>query len=168
MTPQVLDQLRAAVDYAPLHLPAALAVLESMQQKLPEASQVVCLDTTFHRNMPDVSKTFALPADVRANGVERYGFHGLSLESVVAQLDPVPERLVVAHLGNGASITAIRNGISIDTSMGLTPTGGVMMGTRCGDLDPGVVIYLARHGYANPEQLEALFDHRSGLLGRIG
>jgi acetate kinase len=168
VTPEVLDQLRGAVDFAPLHLPSALAVLEAMQQKFPLAKQVVCLDTAFHRTLPDVARTFALPAEIRGRGVERYGFHGLSLESVIQQLDPVPERLVAAHLGNGSSITAIRNGASTDTTMGLTPTGGVMMGTRCGDLDPGVVTYLARHGYGDPEELEALFDRRSGLLGVSG
>ncbi len=168
VTPAVIEQLRSAVAFAPLHVPAALAVLEAMQQKFPKTRQVVCLDTAFHRTMPDVSKTFPLPAEVRTLGVERYGFHGLSLESVVAQLDPVPERLIVAHLGNGASITAIRNGESMDTTMGLTPTGGVMMGTRCGDLDPGVVMYLMRNGYGTAEQLETLFDRRSGLLGVSG
>jgi acetate kinase len=168
LTPTVLQQLRRAADYAPLHVPAALSVLETTQQKLPNMAQVICMDTAFHRSMPEVSSTYALPADVRQLGVERYGFHGLSLESIIAQLDPVPERLVVAHLGNGASITAIRKGHSVDTTMGLTPTGGVMMGTRCGDLDPGAVIYMMRHGYASPEQLETLVDRRSGLLGVSG
>jgi acetate kinase len=168
VTPAVMEQLRAAVNYAPLHVPAALSVLQTMQRKLPEVTQVACMDTAFHQSMPDVSRTYALPAAVRELGVERYGFHGLALESVIAQLDPRPERLVVAHLGNGASITAIRNGKSIDTTMGLTPTGGVMMGTRCGDLDPGAVIYMMRNGYADAERLEAVFDRRSGLLGVSG
>ncbi len=168
VTPAVLEQLRSAVDYAPLHLPAALAVLERMQQLMPKVPEIVCLDTAFHSTMPEIATTFALPEEVRRLGVERYGFHGLSLESILEQLPRWPERLVVAHLGNGASITAIRNGKSIDTTMGLTPTGGVMMGTRCGDLDPGAVIYLVRHGYASPEALEELFDQRSGLLGVSG
>lgn len=167
-TAAVIDELRAAAAFAPLHLPAALSVLEAIGQKLPGVPQMVCLDTAFHRTMPDVSRTFALPAEVRDLGVERYGFHGLSLESILAQLERIPEKLVVAHLGNGASITAIRSGESIDTSMGLTPTGGVMMGTRCGDLDPGVLVYLTRNGYANPEMLEDLVDHRSGLFGVSG
>lgn len=168
VTPAVLDALRSAVDYAPLHLPPALAVLETMQQTMRDVPEIVCLDTAFHSTMPDVAKTFPLPEDVRRLGVERYGFHGLSLESILAQLHPWPEHLVVAHLGNGASITAIQNGKSVDTTMGLTPTGGVMMGTRSGDLDPGAVIYLMRHGYAGPEALEELFDRRSGLLGVSG
>lgn len=168
VTPAVMEQLREAVDYAPLHLPPALSVLETMQQKLPKVTQVVCMDTAFHRTLPEVSKTYALPAAIRELGVERYGFHGLALESIVVQLDPMPQKLAVAHLGNGSSITAIRGGESIDTTMGLTPTGGVMMGTRCGDLDPGAVIYIMRYGYATPQDLETLFDRRSGLLGVSG
>ncbi len=168
VTAEVLKTLESAVEYAPLHLPAALATLKAVQQKLPGVPQAVCLDTAFHRKMPDVSKTYALPENVRELGVERYGFHGLSLESIVAQLQPIPERLVAAHLGNGSSITAIRNGISVDTSMGLTPTGGVMMGTRCGDLDPGLIVFLLRHGFEGSEQLEQVFDHKSGLLGVSG
>jgi acetate kinase len=167
-TPEVVEQLRSAVDYAPLHVPAALSAFETTQQRFPNLPHVICMDTAFHRNMPEVSKTYALPADIQQLGVERYGFHGLSLESIIAQLDPLPERLVIAHLGNGASITAVRNGQSIDTTMGLTPTGGVMMGTRCGDLDPGAVTYIMRRGYRTPEQLETLFDRHSGLLGVSG
>jgi acetate kinase len=168
ITPAVMEQLRDAVDYAPLHLPPALSVLERMRQRLPKVTEVVCMDTAFHRTLPEVSRTYALPAGIRELGVERYGFHGLALESILAQLDPVPYKLVVAHLGNGSSITAIRGGQSIDTTMGLTPTGGVMMGTRCGDLDPGIVVYMMRHGYAAPEDLETVFDRRSGLLGVSG
>jgi acetate kinase len=164
----VAQQLQAAVEFAPLHLPAALSVIDAIQNKLPTTPQIICLDTAFHRHMPDVAKTLALPAEVRAMGVERFGFHGLSLESILAQLDSIPERLVVAHLGNGSSITAIRNGQSIDTSMGLTPTGGVMMGTRCGDLDPGALLYLMRHSGATADKLEDLVDHQSGLLGISG
>jgi acetate kinase len=164
----VAKELEAAIEFAPLHLPSSLAVLKAAQEKLPGIPQAICLDTAFHRNMPEVSRTYALPEKIRKLGVERYGFHGLSLESIVAQLQSVPERLVVAHLGNGASVTAILKGVSIDTSMGLTPTGGVMMGTRCGDLDPGLVPYLMRHGYAQAEQLEQIFDRESGLLGISG
>jgi len=164
-TPAVMEELRAAVSYAPLHMPAALSILEAARRKFPDVAQIVCLDTAFHRNMPDAAKTFALPAEVRAMGVERYGFHGLSIESVIAQLNALPEKLIVAHLGNGASITAIRAGVSIDTTMGFTPTGGVMMGTRCGDLDPGVVLYLMRQCGADADMLEDLLNRRSGLLG---
>jgi acetate kinase len=160
-----MEQLRDAAAFAPLHVPQALTVLAATMQKLPAAPQVVCLDTAFHRTMPDVAKTYALPYAIRGRGVERYGFHGLSLESVISQLTPVPARVVVAHLGNGSSITAIRDGVSVDTTMGLTPTGGVMMGSRCGDLDPGIFVYLMRHGFAEVGELERLFNRDSGLLG---
>ncbi len=165
LTPQVAEKLHAAIPFAPLHLPAALSVLHATERALPNARQIVCLDTAFHNKMPDVAKTLALPAEVRHLGVERFGFHGLSLESIMARMDPVPERLVIAHLGNGASVTAIRDGRSIDTSMGLTPSGGVMMGTRTGDIDPGTIVYLMRNGYPDAKKLEALIDHESGLLG---
>jgi acetate kinase len=168
LTGETLRQLQSAAEYAPLHVPPALEVIEAVQEHMPEVPQVICLDTAFHRTMPDVSRRFALPSDVAKLGVERYGFHGLSLESILEQLDPVPERLVVGHLGSGVSITAIRNGKSVDTTMGLTPTGGVMMGTRCGDLDPGILFFLMRNGYGDAEKLEALCDHRSGLLGVSG
>jgi acetate kinase len=165
LTPKVMEKLHAAIPFAPLHLPVALSVIEATERKLPKARQVVCLDTAFHREMPPVSRTFPLPHEVRRLGVERFGFHGLSLESIVARMHTVPERLVVAHLGNGSSITAICKGQSIDTSMGLTPAGGILMGTRSGDLDPGVIVYLMRNGYESAEKLEALIDRQSGLLG---
>jgi len=168
ITPEVRELLRGAALFAPLHVPIALSVLDEVEARLPQVPQVACLDTAFHRNMPDVAQTLALPADVRALGVERYGFHGLSIESIVARLNPVPERLVVAHLGNGCSITAIRNGVSVDTSMGLTPTGGILMGTRCGDLDPGVMLFLLRSGYSDGGKLERIVDHESGLKGISG
>ncbi len=168
LTPALLEQLRAATDFAPLHAPPALKTIEAAQGQLPNIPQAICLDTAFHLTMPDVSRLFALPAKVRDLGVHRYGFHGLSLESILPQLEAIPPRLVVAHLGGGCSVTAIRKGESIDTSMGLTPTGGIMMGTRCGDLDPGVVLYLMRNGFGAADELEQLFDHDSGLLGVSG
>jgi acetate kinase len=164
----VMHQLREALPFAPLHLPSSLAVIDAVSHAMPDTPQVICLDTAFHRGMLDVAKTLPLPAEVRAMGVERYGFHGLSLESILAQLDKIPRRLVVAHLGNGSSITAIYEGRSVDTSMGLTPTGGVMMGSRTGDLDPGVMVYLLRHGYANADRMEELVDKQSGLKGVSG
>ena len=168
LTSETLQQLQSAVDFAPLHVPPALNVIKAVQEQMPEVVQVICLDTAFHRTLSDVSRRFALPSDVAELGVERYGFHGLSLESILAQLNPVPERTVVGHLGSGVSITAVQNGKSIDTTMGLTPTGGVMMGTRCGDLDPGVLFFLMRNGYGDAQKLEALCDSRSGLLGVSG
>ncbi len=161
----VMAHLQSAAEFAPLHVPPALSIIRHAQAHFRGIPQVACLDTAFHSGMPDVARIFALPRELSAQGVERFGFHGLSCESIVRQLGQAPERLVIAHLGNGASITAVRNGRSIDTSMGLTPTGGVIMGTRCGDLDPGVLIYLIRkHGF-DAEQLEQLVDRRSGLLG---
>jgi acetate kinase len=168
VTPAVLEKLKAAIPFAPLHLPVSLAVIDEVTRTMPHLDQLVCLDTAFHRTLADVARTLPLPVVVRAQGVKRYGFHGLSLESIMTQLEHVPEKLVVAHLGNGASVTAIRNGRSIDTSMGLTPTGGVMMGTRCGDLDPGVMVFLARHGFSADDDLEDLVNRKSGLLGVSG
>jgi acetate kinase len=119
--------------------------------------------------MPPVARTLPLPRELRAAGLERYGFHGLSCESIVSQLGAdLPERLIIAHLGNGASITAVRGGRSIDTSMGLTPTGGLIMGTRSGDLDPGVLVHLLREMRMDAAAIENLVDHRSGLLGLSG
>ncbi len=163
--PETVDILQESVAFAPLHMPAALAVLKEVGKRLPGLVQVVCFDTAFHRTLPDVSRQFALSAEVRRLGVERFGFHGLSLESILHEMRNVPENLVVAHLGNGCSVTAVKQGKSIDTTMGLTPTGGIMMGTRCGDLDPGVLLFLMQHGFADWDRLSALVDHQSGLLG---
>jgi acetate kinase len=130
---------------------------------------VACFDTTFHAGLPDVARILPIPKELHAEGIQRYGFHGLSCESIVRQLGgDLPHRLVIAHLGNGASVTAVKSGKSIDTSMGLTPSGGVIMGTRSGDLDPGVLVYLAREKNLDAAKLEDLVDHRSGLLGISG
>ena len=165
----VMQQLQSATTFAPLHLPAALALVHAAQAHFPGAAQVACLDTAFHSGMPDVARTLPLPRELRVLGIERYGFHGLSGESIVRQLGrALPARLVIAHLGHGASVTAVAHGASVDTSMGLTPTGGVIMSTRCGDIDPGVLAYVVReHGY-DAAQLEALIDQRSGMLGISG
>lgn len=168
ISPEVLQKLRAALPFAPLHLPVALAVHDALARELAGVPQFACLDTAFHRTMTDVGRAYALPEDVRKLGVERYGFHGLSCESILAQLTRLPQNLIVAHLGNGASVTAIRAGRSVDTSMGMTPAGGLIMGTRCGDLDPGVMVYLARHGYADPSRFDKLINTQSGLLGLSG
>jgi acetate kinase len=165
ITPQVLVDMRDAISYAPLHLPSALAVIELVNRTKPDTPQIACLDTSFHRTLPDVSSTLPLPPEIRKRAVRRYGFHGLSLESVLAQMDNVPERCIIAHLGNGASVTAMRKGKSVDTTMAFTPSAGFMMGTRCGDLDPGVFFYLMRNGHTNVDDLEELLDKHSGLLG---
>jgi acetate kinase len=165
----VLRQLEAAAEFAPLHVPPALALVRSAQARFPGAAQVACLDTAFHAGMPEVARTLPIPRELRALGIERYGFHGLSGESIVRQLgNGVPSRLVIAHLGHGASVTAVAHGASVDTSMGLTPTGGVIMSTRCGDIDPGVLAYLVREQGYDAAQLEALIDQRSGMLGISG
>jgi acetate kinase len=166
ITPQVLDSLRAAIHYAPLHIPAALALIDTASKLYPQVPAFACFDTAFHTTMPPEAFTYAIPARFRNQGVRRYGFHGLSYESIVAALATrLPERLVVAHLGNGASLCAIASGRSVDTSMGLTPTGGIPMGTRSGDLDPGVVLFLARSGNLDWNAVESLLNHESGLYG---
>ena len=165
----VLHELDAAVPFAPLHMPPALAVIRFAQEHFPDVAQTACFDTTFHAGMPDVASTLAIPQALRSQGIQRYGFHGLSCESIVRQLvGRLPGRLLIAHLGNGASVTAVRGGTSIDTSMGLTPTGGLIMGTRSGDLDPGVLIYLMREKGFDADRLEDILDHRAGLLGISG
>ena len=165
----VLRQLQAAAAFAPLHAPAALALIRYAQAQFPGVPQVACLDTQFHVGLPDVARVLPIARELQSEGIHRYGFHGLSLESIVRQLGPdLPQRLVIAHLGNGASITAVKAGLSIDTSMGMTPSGGVIMGTRSGDLDPGVLLYLMREKKFDAARLEALVDQRSGLLGISG
>jgi acetate kinase len=163
---QVLRELEAATVFAPLHTPPALAVIRFAQEHFPGLPQVACLDTAFHVGLPEVARVLPIPKELQSAGIQRYGFHGLSCESILHQLggDP-PDRVVIAHLGNRASVTAVKGGKSIDTSMGLTPTGGVIMGTRCGDLDPGVLVYLIRENKLDAALLEELVDHRSGLLG---
>lgn len=165
----VLHQLQAAAAFAPLHAPAALALIRFAQAHFPGVPQVACFDTQFHAGLPDVARVLPIAKELQAEGIQRYGFHGLSLESIVRQFGPdLPQRLVIAHLGHGASITAVKAGRSIDTSMGMTPSGGVIMGTRSGDLDPGVLVYLMREKKLDDASLEALVDQQSGLLGISG
>jgi acetate kinase len=166
---EVLAELEAATAFAPLHIPPALDVIRFAEKSFPCIPQVACFDTAFHADMPEVARVLAIPKEWKAKGIQRYGFHGLSCESIVSQFGAaLPERLIIAHLGNGASITAVRSGKSVDTSMGLTPTGGVIMGTRSGDLDPGVLVYLARAKNYDAAMLEKLVDRQSGLLGISG
>ncbi|MFC5437647.1 acetate/propionate family kinase [Rhodanobacter umsongensis] len=165
----VLRQLDAASVFAPLHVPPALRLLVDAMATFPDATQIACLDTVFHNGMPDVSRVLPLPAALRNGGVERVGFHGLSCESVVRQLGrDCPSRIVIAHLGSGCSVTAVRDGCSVDTSMGLTPAGGVMMATRPGDIDPGILLYLLREGRYSIAALEDMFERQSGLSGVSG
>jgi acetate kinase len=157
---RVLKELRSRVPLAPLHLPSELALIEAAKRlKRP---QVVCFDTAFHRTLPAHARTLPLPKVMRDEGLRRYGFHGLSYESLVARL-PKLERAVFCHLGSGSSMAAIKDGRSIDTTMGFTPTGGLMMATRPGDLDPGVLMFwLRKHGR---KDLEHALEKESGLLG---
>ena len=164
----VLAQLEAASSFAPLHVPAALAVIRAAQARFPSLPQVACLDTAFHADLPEEARTLPVDRALQSDGVRRYGFHGISCAAILARWARPPTRLVIAHLGSGASVTAVRDGRPIDTSMGMTPNGGVLMATRCGDLDPGVLIWLAREKGLDVRALERLIDHRSGLLGVSG
>jgi acetate kinase len=165
VTDRVLDDLRAVVPLAPLHQPAALDCIELLRSRVPDVPQIACFDTTFHRTMPEHAQRFALPAPLWETGVRRYGFHGLSYEYVVAALGPeLGGRSVIAHLGSGASLVALRDGRAVDTTMGLTPAGGLVMSTRAGDLDPGVVTYLVREQGLDADALDRLFDRESGML----
>jgi acetate kinase len=165
----VMQQLESAAAFAPLHTSSGLSAIRFAQQHFPGLPQVACFDTTFHAAMPDVARVLPIPRDLQSLGIQRYGFHGLSCESIVRQLGTsLPERLIIAHLGNGAGVTAVKGGKSVDTSMGLTPSGGVMMGSRSGDLDPGVLVYLMHERKFDAVMLEDLVDHRSGLAGVSG
>ena len=165
----VMRRLEAATAFAPLHMPAALSVIRFAQEHFPGLPQAACFDTTFHAGLPEVARVFPISRDLQSDGIRRYGFHGLSCESIVRQLgDDLPHRVIIAHLGNGASITAVQGGNSADTSMGLSPTGGVIMGTRSGDLDPSLLIYLLREKKFDAAMLEDLVYRRSGLLGISG
>jgi acetate kinase len=165
ITPQVLEELRAATHFAPLHIPQALALIGSAQKIFPAAAQFACFDDAFHITIPEVAARFPLPRSYFDAGIRRYGFHGLSYESLVNHFGPkMPRRAIFAHLGNGASLCALQDGASIDTTMGLTPTGGIPMGTRSGDLDPGVLLYLLRQQKFDADQLEDLLTHQSGLF----
>jgi acetate kinase len=165
----LLAELRRLVPFAPLHLPSAIQGIEAVAARFPGLPQVVCFETAFHRRMPEVAQRFPLPHDLWHEGIRRYGFHGLSYEYIVATLGAAAQgRLVIAHLGNGASLAAVLNGQPLDTTMGFTPSGGVMMGTRSGDLDPGVLIHLMSAKGYDASQLNELVNHRAGLLGVSG
>ncbi|SNT30011.1 acetate kinase [Granulicella rosea] len=169
ITPEVIQTLKDSTHFAPLHIPASLKLIDAAGKAYPGLPQFACFDTTFHRTMPEEATHLALPLELWAHGVRRYGFHGLSYESIVHKLgDAVPKRLIVAHLGNGCSVCAMTEGKSVDTSMGFTPTGGVVMATRTGDIDPGVLLYLMRTEKLEAEALEVLLNKQSGLLALSG
>lgn len=163
---EVIARLEAARAFAPLHGPAALALIGAAERHYTGVAQIACFDTGFHQHLPEVAAVLPVPRALRAEGIRRYGFHGLACRSIVRQLgSDLPERLVIAHLGSGASVTAVRAGRSVDTSMGLTPSGGVVMATRSGDVDPGLLLFLLRKGSMTADTLEEVVDRRSGLLG---
>ncbi|WP_341319137.1 acetate/propionate family kinase [Paraburkholderia sp. IMGN_8] len=166
LTPEVRQRLQDAVHFAPLHIPPALALIDEASAIFGDAQHFACFDTAFHATLPPRAAQLALPRHYVDAGVIRYGFHGLSYESLVTRLGAdLPPRAVFAHLGNGSSLCALQDGKSVDTSMGLTPTGGVPMGTRCGDLDPGVLLYLMRVEKLDADALETLLNRQSGLAG---
>jgi len=173
VTPEALAQLRELIPLAPLHQPHNLAAIDAVSARLPDVPQVACFDTSFHRGHPAVAELVPLPAEIRAKGVQRYGFHGLSYEYIASVLpDIAPQiaggRVIVAHLGSGASLCAMRKGRSIDTTLGFTALDGLCMGTRPGALDPGVVLYLFQTLGMSVTDVEALLYKKSGLLGISG
>ena len=173
VTPELLTELEALVPLAPLHEPHNLAPIKMALQLNPDLPQVACFDTAFHRTAPDVEQAFALPYSLYEEGVRRYGFHGLSYEYIASVLPQrAPEiangRVVVAHLGNGCSACALNNGVSVATTMGFTALDGLPMGTRCGELDAGVVLHLIQQRNLKPEALVDLLYRRSGMLGLSG
>ena len=176
ITDEVMCDLDEAVIFAPLHDPSAIRIIREMMVRFPSIPHFACFDTVFHQTMPAVATTYAIPAAYGEQGVRRYGFHGLSCESIVEQMRQanfaIPHRMAIAHLGSGCSVTALIDGRSIDTTMGLTPTGGVVMGTRPGDLDPGLVLYLLRDMRGNRDEsfaaVEKLLNHSSGISALSG
>ncbi len=174
--PQIVDramlkELRRIRAFDPEHLPAQIAIMENLAAKFPKAPQVACFDTAFHRDMPRVAKLLPIPRRYFANGLQRYGFHGLSYAYLMQELRELAGaktakgRVILAHLGNGASMAAVRNGKSIDTTMAFTPAAGLVMSTRSGDLDPGLMTFLAQTERMTPPQFDRMVNKESGLLG---
>jgi len=174
ITPQLLDELHRISPYDPDHLPGEIHLIEAFRRRYPKLPQIACFDTAFHAAMPPVARLLPIPRRFEAAGIQRYGFHGLSyayLMEELARVDgggAVRGRVILAHLGNGASLAAVHGGKSVDTSMGFTPASGLLMGTRPGDLDPGVAWYLMRNGSLTPKEFNRLINHESGLLGVSG
>jgi acetate kinase len=174
LTAQVLQEVDALRELAPLHNGPALDAIDAAHTTLPTAMHILCFDTAFHHTLPPVAYTYALPDQLRTGlGIRRFGFHGFSHEHCAQRLlyhlgvAATGTRLITCHLGNGSSLAAIRDGQSVDTSMGMTPLEGLVMGTRSGDLDPGIVLYLLSHGFRH-DQLDHMLQHESGLLGLSG
>jgi acetate kinase len=180
ITAAVLSDIEEAVKFAPLHDPEAIAVIREAMARFPHVPHFACFDTVFHQTMPEEATTYPVPRRYRDKGVRRYGFHGLSCESIVRQIRiqahaesiEFPKRMVIAHLGGGCSVTALLDGCSVDTTMGLTPTGGVVMETRPGDLDPGLILYLLRQqedeGRKGLSAVETILNRESGMSALAG
>jgi acetate kinase len=169
LTPRLIDDLREHTAWAPLHMPSSLRVIEALRAQRPALPQVACFDTAFHARMPEIARRLPLPRRFFDQGVHKYGFHGLSYEYVMGALgDQAKGRVVMAHMGNGASMAACLDGRPLETTMGMTPLGGFMMGTRTGDMDPGVLLYLIRECGYDDKTLEKLLDKESGLKGVSG
>jgi acetate kinase len=173
VTPELIAALRELIPIAPDHMPQAVQAIQAAVEAYPGLPQVACFDTAFHRHMPRTAQLYPLPRHLADEGVVRYGFHGLSYESILRELRALAPReaegrVVIAHLGNGASMAAVRGGIGIDTTMGFTPAGGLMMGTRPGDLDPGVLLYLLVERGMTPAAVNELVNQKAGLLGVSG
>ena len=174
ITAAVRADLTRLVPFAPNHLPDEIALIDALAEHRPGVPQVACFDTAFHRDIPEVARRLPIPAAYDARGIQRYGFHGLSCAFLMEELARVAGeetsrgRVILAHLGNGSSVTAVRDGQSIDTTMAFTPIGGVVMSTRSGDLDPGVMTYLARTDKLSADELEEMLSRQSGLRGISG
>ncbi|MGH8742721.1 MAG: acetate/propionate family kinase, partial [Burkholderiales bacterium] len=171
VTRELMDELHRISQYDPEHLPCEIELIETFHRRHSKLPQVACFDTAFHRTMPRVARLLPIPRRYDAMGIQRYGFHGLSYSYLMEELARVAGaqtaqgKVILAHLGNGASLAAVRDGKSVDTSMGFTPAAGLPMGTRPGDLDPGVARYLIQVNKLTPEQFNTLINHESGLLG---
>jgi acetate kinase len=174
VSPTLLADLQILMPLAPDHLPHEIKGLEAVPRYFPDLPQVVCFDTAFHQRMPEVAQRYALPGSLAKEGLQRYGFHGFSYEYLTQELSrelggpEAPGKMIIAHLGNGASMAAIEGGRSLETTMGLTPAGGLVMSTRAGDLDPGAILYLLQEKGLTPEAVNHLINHEAGLLGISG
>jgi len=171
ITPEVLKELQSLIPLAPLHQPHNLSIIEELAKLHPNLPQIACFDTAFHRTQPKLAEMFALPRHFYDDGVKRYGYHGISYEYIASEIPKyakVHEKVVVAHLGNGASLCAMKDLKSVATSMGFSTLDGLMMGTRTGVLDAGVILYLQQHLKMSVEAVSDLFYHKSGLLGVSG
>ena len=171
ITPELIERLKNISSYDPDHLPGEIELINAFQQKLPKLIQVACFDTLFHTSMPSLATMLPIPRKYFEQGIRKYGFHGLSYSFIIEKLKNLGEpavikgRIIIMHLGNGASLAAVKDGKSVDTSMGFTPAGGLIMGTRTGDMDPGITSVIMKKESMNPIQFNDFVNHDCGLLG---